>query len=120
MKIAAKQTQMSKEEKEAKRKENCERMASKRKQESTEKKKEIRKEDRERHARKRSQKSEEEKMLMRQENKEREAKIEDVKANDWESKSSADSYDDEKKKNLYVLHEKKDLQSSLYEKAQKF
>ena len=45
---------MSKEEKEAKRKENRERMAEKRKQESTEKKIEIRKEDQERHARKRS------------------------------------------------------------------
>ena len=67
------------------------------------KKIEIRKEDQERHARKRSQKSEEEKVLFRKENKERmaknrEAKLEDIKADDWESKSSADSSYDEKRK----------------------
>ena len=78
-------------------------MAEKRKQESTEKKIEIRKEDQERHAKKRSQKSEEEKVLIRKENKERmakkrEAKLEDIKADDWESKSSADSSYDEKRK----------------------
>ena len=42
-------------------------------------------------------------MLIRKENKERmakkrEAKLEDIKADDWESKSSADSSYDEKRK----------------------